>query len=124
MFFIYAIAAFGLMLSTKNTMTHAAAEGARSALSVSDLPTATLQTRQIAQAKATVASSLVSLGSNYRATDTSATVAGCDSAADTNKCITVTIVYPWSTRPLIPQAPGLGLIQPNTLTSTAVVRLG
>lgn len=123
MMFIYGIAAYGIMLSTKNSMTQAAAEGARSALSVADLPALTLDTRRTDQAKATVATRLASFGSKYQAGDTTATIAGCSGPSDTVKCITVTITYPWSTRPMIPTAPGLGLVMPNTLRATAVVRL-
>src|SRR5689334_8528160 len=90
MFFIYAVAVFGILLSTKNSVTHAASEGARSALGVADLPAATLDARRITQAKTTVANSLTgSLGSHYNANDVTATIAGCDSPADTHKCITV-----------------------------------
>ncbi len=125
MMFIYGIAAYGILLATKNNITHAAAEGARSALSVSDLPAATLDARRITQAQNTVATRLSYLGSKYQASDTSATIGLCNpsDAADTSKCITVTITYPWSSRPLIPTAPGLGLVLPNNLRSTAVVRL-
>lgn len=123
MFFIYGIAAFGLMLSTKNSLTHAAGEGARSALSVADLPAATLDTRRLAQVDATVAKDLSFLGVNFQASDVTRSIAGCSSPADTVKCMTVTITYPWATRPLIPMAPGLGLAMPNNLTATAVVRL-
>jgi Flp pilus assembly protein TadG len=125
MMFIYGIAAFGILLATKNNITHAAAEGARSALSVSDLPAATLDARRITQAQNTVASRLSYLGSKYQASDTSATIGLCNASdpADTSKCITVTITYPWSARPIIPSAPGLGIVMPNNLRATAVVRL-
>lgn len=125
MFFIYGIAAYGLLLSTKNSLTHAATEGARAALSVSDLPSATLDARRITQAKNTVATRLGFLGSNYDAADTTATIAACNpaDAADTTRCITVVVTYPWSTRPLIPQLPGMGLGTPDNLRATAVVRL-
>jgi Flp pilus assembly protein TadG len=123
MFFIYAIAAFGLMLSTKNSLTHAAAEGARSAIAVADQPTATADARRITAATTSVARTLDYLGAKYQPSDTTASIAGCDSPADTHKCITVVVTYPWSSRPLIPMAPGLGLAQPDTLRATAVVRL-
>lgn len=125
MMFIYGIAAYGILLATKNNITHAAAEGARSALSVSDLPAATLDARRITQAQNTVATRLNYLGSRYQAGDTSATIGLCNpaDAADTTRCITVTITYPWSSRPIIPSAPGLGIIMPNNLRATAVVRL-
>jgi Flp pilus assembly protein TadG len=123
-FFIYAVAVFGIVLSTKNSITHAAAEGARSALSVSDLPAATLDARRITQATTTAGNSLNgTLGSHYHPSDVSATIAGCDSPADTHKCITVTITYPWHTDPIVPVAPGLGLVTPDTIRTTAVVRL-
>ena len=124
MFFIYAVAVFGILLSTKNSITHAAAEGARSALTVSDLPAATLDARRVTQATTTVANSLSgTLGSHYNPSDVSASIAGCDNPADTHKCITVTITYPWSTRPIVPQLPGMGLATPNNVRATAVVRL-
>ena len=124
MFFVYAIAVFGILLSTKNSVTHAAAEGARSALTVSDLPAATLDARRVTQATTTVASSLTgSLGSHYSPSDVTASIAGCDNPADTHKCITVTITYPWSSRPIVPMFPGMGLATPDNVRATAVVRL-
>ncbi|MEY2425861.1 MAG: hypothetical protein QOI61_1433 [Actinomycetota bacterium] len=121
-FFIYAIAVFGILLSTKNTVTHAAAEGARSALGVPDQPSATLRDRRIAQAATTVAESLSHLGSNYDPNDTAVSIDPCGSG-DPGDCITVTITYPWDKRPLVPQAPGMGLATPKTIHATAVVRL-
>ena len=123
-FFIYAVAVFGVLLSTKNTITHAAAEGARSALSVSDLPAATADARRIAEATTTAGNTLSNaLGSHYHPSDINASIAGCDSVADTHKCITVTITYPWQTDPIVPLAPGMGLATPSTIHTSAVVRL-
>jgi Flp pilus assembly protein TadG len=123
-FLIYAVAVFGVMLSTKNSITHAATEGARSALSVSDLPAATLDSRRITQATTTAGNTLSgALGSHYHPSDVNASIAGCDSVADTHKCITVTITYPWQADPIVPLAPGMGLATPNNIRATAVVRL-
>ena len=122
MFLIYGIAAFGILLSTKNSITHAASEGARSALSVADLPTATVNTRRIDQAKATVAKDLAWMGANYNPSYVNASIANC-SVSDSTQCITVTITYPWSTNPLIPLAPGMGMAMPNNVRATAVVRI-
>ena len=124
MFFIYAIAVYGILLSTKNSLTHAATEGARAALSVDDLPSGTLDARRITQATTTARNSLSgTLGSHYHPSDVSASIAGCDSVADTHKCITVTITYPWSSDPIVPLAPGMGLATPDNVRATAVVRL-
>lgn len=122
MFLIYAIAAFGILLSTKNSLTHAAAEGARSALSVADLPIATAEQRRTDQARATIAKDLDWMGSDFDPAYVDADIDDC-SPTDTTQCITVTITYPWSTKPLIPMAPGMGLAMPNTVSATAVVRI-
>lgn len=122
MYFIYAIAAFGLILAQKNSITQAATEGARSSLSVPGVSSPT-DTQRTDQAIATVAKTLSWMGSKYQAGDTTAAIAGCSSPADTAKCITVTITYPYATRPLLPQAPGLGLITPNQIKATAVLRI-
>src|SRR5205085_10366634 len=122
MFFIYAIAAFGLILSQKTSITQAATEGARSALSVPGVASPTDVQRQD-QAKATVASTLSWMGSKYQASDTTAVVAPCAAPNQTSSCITVTITYPYASRPLLPPAPGLGLITPNQVKSTAVLRI-
>jgi len=122
--FIYAVAVFGIVLSTKNSITHAATEGARSALSVPDLPPDPTYAAAKTQAITTARNSLTAtLGSHYHPSDVSANVAGCDSPADTHKCITVTIAYPWHSDPIVPLAPGMGLATPDTIRATAVVRL-
>jgi hypothetical protein len=93
-------------------------------LSVADLPAATLDARRISQATTTAGTTLGgALGSHYHPSDVNASIAGCDSPADTHKCITVTITYPWQSDPIVPLAPGLGLATPNTVRATAVVRL-
>ena len=122
MFFIYAIAAFGLILAQKNSITQAATEGARSALSVPGVALPT-DTQRTTQALTTVAKTLSWMGSKFQAGDATAVIDGCSSPADTARCITVTITYPYATRPLLPQAPGLGLITPNQIKSTAVLRI-
>lgn len=122
---IYALITFGMILAAKNSITHAAAEGARSAIDVPALPAATLNARREEQAKTVVANSLSWFGSDYQSSDTTATVARCDASnpADLTECITVTITYPYEERPIIPPAPGLGLVTPENFTSTAVVKL-
>jgi hypothetical protein len=53
-----------------------------------------------------------------------AQVGPCDLNNQTGpKCITVKVTYPYGDKPLIPPAPGLGLIMPSTLSSTAVVQV-
>ena len=117
---IYALITFGVILSAKNSLTHAAAEGARSAIGVVDDPATPLDER-VTRATGKVGDSLSWMGSKYQPGDTSATVAGC--ANSPAECITVTIEYPYDARPIVPPAPGLGLVTPSKLKSTAVVEL-
>jgi Flp pilus assembly protein TadG len=127
-FVLFALIAFGMILSTKNSITHAAAEGARSAIAPYNDPanttTAAKKAAAIAAAKAQVASSLSWLGSKYVAADSpDPTVGACvGSTSGTATCITVKVVYPYETRPLV-VAPGMDLITPKTFSSTAVVEL-
>lgn len=120
---IYALICFGMILATKNSLTHAAAEGARAAIAVVDDPLTTADERET-KALEKVASNLSWMGSKFQPGDAAATIDPCDAAVPAGpQCITVTITYPYETRPIVPPAPGLGLVIPNKLTSTAVVEL-
>ena len=121
---IYALISFGMILATKSSLTHAAAEGARAAISVVDDPSTTTVDEREAKALDKVADSLDWLGSKYQPGDATAAIDPCNAAVPAGpQCITVTITYPYDTRPIVPPAPGLGLVTPNKLTSTAVVEL-
>jgi len=122
MYFIYGIAAFGLILAQKNSITQAATEAARSSLSVPGVLAPT-EVQRTDHALATVADTLSWLGAKYQPTDTTATIAGCSSPSDTSRCITVTITYAYAARPLIPHAPGLGFVTPNQIKASAVLRI-
>lgn len=114
---LYGVICFGMILAAKNSITHAAAEGARSAIGVVDDPLTPADER-VEQAKAKVDDSLSWFG-KYEPADTSAVIAPCGA----KDCITVTIEYPYADRPIVPPAPGIGLVTPEKLTSTAIVEL-
>lgn len=115
---IYAVISFGVILAAKNSLTHAAAEGARAAVAVVDDPMTAEDEREL-RAEEKVDQALDWFGAKYDPDDTEASIAACGAA----ECITVKITYPYSTRPIVPPAPGLGLVLPSNLTSTAVVEL-
>ena len=120
---LYALICFGMILATKSSLTHAASEGARAAISVVDNPATPADERE-SKALEKVASGLDWLGSKFQPGDATASVDPCDAAVPSGpQCITVTIVYPYESRPIVPPAPGLGLVTPKKLTSTAVVEL-
>ena len=132
-FILYALIAFGMMLALKQSVTNAAAEGARAVVGVVDDP-ATPYDDRVRRAQDTVAQRLSWLGSKYQPSDL--TVRWYNPASPLGDCtattppagspptICVRIAYPYSSRPLIPTAPGLGLITPSTLGSEARVQVG
>jgi Flp pilus assembly protein TadG len=111
---LYGLIYFGMALATKQRVTNAAAEGARSAVgaaSGADAQTA---------AQNRVHSLLGTPNGRYTVTP----VAAPCNAAVTNgpQCITVAISWDWDNHPAVPAAPGLGIVPVNTLASTAVVQ--
>lgn len=113
-FILYGLIAFGMILATKQRVTNGAAEGARAAVG----QTTAAAAKSVAIARITAA--LGTPGVNYTIGPgvNEPTTAACGS----NQCITVTITYNLAAHPVVPAAPGLGLITPSTLSSTAVVQ--
>lgn len=112
--FLYGIITYGFIFGLDQSMNHAAEEGARSAISTTTEPDA------ITRAQDTALDRLSWLGGRIQPGDVVATVDDCfnDTAV---RCITVTITYPWSTRPIVPRLATLP--QPGQLVATAVVEL-
>lgn len=113
-FILYGLIAFGMILATKQRVTNGAAEGARAAVG----QTTAAGAKSVAIARITRA--LGTPGTTY--TIGPGVGEPTTGACGSNQCITVTITYNLATNPVVPPAPGLGLITPNTLTSTAVVQ--
>jgi len=122
-FVLYALIAYGLALSLKQNMTHAASEGARSAIGAVPGPGETQQQAQVRVAKATVDRAMSSY-SQYDPTtvaDVGTQFCAPNPPSATAQCIKVTITYPYNTKPIVPNAPGLGIVLPNTMTAKATV---
>jgi len=132
-FILYGLIAFGMVLALKQSVTSAAAEGARSVVGVTDVA-ATPQDERLEKAKTTVAARLNWLGAKYNANDVKVSwydpaTLTCNyttppTAPPSPATICVKITYPYSSRPIVPNAPGLGLVMPNTLGSEARVQVG
>lgn len=135
-FVLYGLIAFGMMLALKQSVTSAAADGARSVVGVTD-DTTTVADERLEKAKTTVAARLNWLGSKYSPSDVKvswydpatldcnyAAAAPVPPAAPAPVTVCVKITYPYSTRPLVPLAPGLGLVTPDNLGSEARVQVG
>jgi Flp pilus assembly protein TadG len=111
---LFGILTYGFIYSLDQSLNHAAEEAARSAIST------TTDAAAIAKAQSTALSRLSWLGSNIHPSDVTAAVANCANDA-TVRCITVTIVYPWATRPVVPKFAGVPT--PSQLRAVAVVQL-
>jgi Flp pilus assembly protein TadG len=112
--FLYGIITYGFIFGLDQSINHAAEEGARAAISQ---PTEALA---ISYATSTAINRLSWLGANIQPGDVVATVDDC--LLDTSvRCITVTITYPWATRPLVPKLATLP--QPSQMVASAVVGL-
>jgi hypothetical protein len=126
---LYGLVAYGLMLALKQSVTNAAAEGARAAIGGDP---------QDSYAAST--DSLEWLGDKCCRSDDgslSPQVAGaplvvnpetdfCDAGATQPgdpQCVTVVIAYDYAASPLLPPLPGTGLLFPDTIASTGVVQL-
>ena len=133
-FILYGLIAFGMMLALKQSVTSAAAEGARAAVGVLDDPATPAVDERVKKAQDTVADRLKWLGSKYQAGDLSVswydtgtatcTAVSPPAAPPSPPTLCVKITYPYEDRPLVPPAPGLGLITPETLGSEARVQVG
>ena len=111
---LFGILTYGFIFGLDQSMNHAAEEGARAAISK------TTEADAITHAKNTALDRLSWLGSNIQSSDVAATVADCPNDVAV-RCITVTVTYPWDTRPVIPKFPGLPT--PNQMIAAAVVEL-
>ncbi len=116
---LYGIISYGLILSAQSTITQAAADGARAGIVASTTAVATAQ----AQAGTDVG------WMNKGSCGTSATIitcvankAPCPSNVN-NQCLTVTVTYNYSSSPLFPELPGMGVIMPSTISSTDVLQI-
>lgn len=150
-FIVYALVAFGMAMNLKANLTHAVEEGARAAIGAGgacDLTTSACVTQKrqaaIDRTKGAVGGQSQTVRDEVRRAieNTAANrvqVAPCASPpnpgvapADPNAgvaagagpyCMFVDLPYDYSAHPIVPSAPGLGIVMPNTLHSAGVVQL-
>ena len=112
---LFGIISYGYVLSFKQGLTQAAAEGARAGAVGSPADAAAAVTR--------------SVGAYNRTCNTGGLTCRGSAPAQwppvpytcgTHTCITVEVSYDWKNYPLLPKFPGLGLLLPDTLKSVSV----
>jgi Flp pilus assembly protein TadG len=123
---LYGLVVFGMALAVKQSVTNAAAEGARAAVGITNEAAAELKAQEV------VASRLDWLGANYQASDLTVTwynttTASCGSASPPSgqpMTICVAIDLPYKARGVVPTAPIIDSVTPEHLRSTAIVQIG
>ena len=122
---VFGIIAYAYMLSFRQTVTQAAAEGARAAV-VAPSGSTTADRRTVAISAVSAALSTGAGGltcSSQYVTCTAEPVANCaDGSA--NDCFKVTVSYPYRDHSLLPTMPGLGFSLPQTITYSAMAEVG
>jgi Flp pilus assembly protein TadG len=117
----YAIVTYSVVLVAKQSLTLAAAEGARAALRYQ--PGATSSDTALAlraTAACAAATPLVSWLAITKPCTT--TIANCSYDA-TMKCVSVALNYNYASKPVVPALPLIGLPVPATLSASATVQL-
>ena len=116
---LFGIISYGYALSFKQGLTQAAAEGARAAAVATTGQAATAAAAAVTPALGAFKKTCSSAGMSCTyATDTAST--GCASGTS---CMRVRITYDYKNYPLLPKFPGLGLLLPDTLTSTSITQV-
>jgi Flp pilus assembly pilin Flp len=132
-FLLFAIISYGYMLSFRQALSQAAAEGARAAaVAPASLPATpvppdpdSVETRAIAAVNEGLGSYGVTCDDDGKLRHGSADAGTCEvslpAAPCTGSqvgatCVKVTLSYTYSDDPLLPKFPGLGVVLPNTLT--------
>jgi Flp pilus assembly protein TadG len=138
---LYGIITYGVILAAQATVTQAAADAARSGI-VQGTGTTTCNgvPNMSAAGCAAVQQANVDLGwmnqgTCYETVNTSpvagsvtnpiscaASTISCPSVSS-NTCLQVVVKYNYSSAPLFPELPGLGVITPSTISSTNVLQL-
>lgn len=112
---LYAILMYGFIFGTDQSITHAAAEGARAAISQATGVT------QEQHAKDVALDRLSWLHGRITESDITTTLAPCAPPDEAYNCLTVRIVYPWRARPIIP--PVLNIAVPDEIVAETTVQV-
>jgi Flp pilus assembly protein TadG len=118
---VFATVGYGYMLSFRQTVSQAAAEGARAAAvapaSTSLADRTTAATNAVNHALASGPGGLQCGAKHLTCTVTK--VANCGDGS-THDCMKVTITYPYRDHSLLPSVPGLGFTLPSKIGSSSV----
>lgn len=109
MLVLYGLISYGMIMATKQRVTNAASESARSAVGEANDAAAVLV--------ATARVNTLLAGSAGKYTPEVTTV-----PCGTSTCVKVKITWDWKNHPVVPPAPGIGLFTPDSIVSEAQVQ--
>jgi Flp pilus assembly protein TadG len=128
---LYGIITYGLILAAQATITQAAADAARAGI-VTSTPVATAESQACTDigwmnktcgAPATYNNTTCTFSPNPA---DAITAYACQMACPSNvnaQCLKLSVTYNYTSNPLFPELPGLGVITPSTLSSTNVLQI-
>ncbi|MFL6060143.1 MAG: TadE/TadG family type IV pilus assembly protein [Marmoricola sp.] len=130
---VFATISYAYMLSFRQTLSQAAAEGARAA-AVAPVGTSTATAETVAKSAINDALSGVDGGMKCNdSTNTSSyltctfvwktTGCGTDASGANLRCLTVNLSYPYKAHSLLPTLPGLGFTLPGNLSYSATAQV-
>jgi len=126
---LFGIISYGVMLSFRQSLSQAAAEGARAAsvtYVTADKQAAgyTAVNEALNSFGVTCAAGALKKGGATVGTCAVSAPGACTPAATTGvQCVTVTISYSYRANPLVPSFPGVGAVMPEKLTYSAQARV-
>ncbi|MET3960515.1 Flp pilus assembly protein TadG [Marmoricola sp. OAE513] len=126
---VFATISYAYMLSFRQSLSQAAAEGARAAAVA---PAGTSQAAAEAVAKSAVDDALEGVAGNLACGTSNLTctftwkTTGCGNDVNGNalKCLSVKVSYPYRDHSLMPTVPGFGFLLPDTLAYSATAQVG
>ena len=119
---LFGIITYGYALSFKQSLTQAAAEGARKA-AVSTSATAAANAATAVEKAVDAFDRDCDPNDGDGTTCTYSMLATDTGCATDNICMRVRVTHDWKNYPLLPVFPGLGLLLPDTLQSTSITQV-
>lgn len=125
---LFGIISYGYMLSFRQAISQAAAEGARAAAVATSAPTRETDALKalnegLSSYGVLCAGGKLTRGASEVGTCAVSTASPCTSATTTPLCVSVAIDYLYATNPLTPAFPGLGAVLPEHLQYQSSARV-
>lgn len=128
---VFAIISFGLILSFKQDMTRAAAEGARAGAVALPIGAQTFENAAVISADEAVREAVLEFGGSFSSAGCSrAGMTSCDDAVvaacpeePTLDCVTVTLSFDYDDEPLYGDIPLISAFMPSIVEATSVARI-